>query len=299
MTATHELEKTIDLPSNLTLQSIRFEEAIVEISEKNQHRFRLLGMYSDNVEREINDLAGVTYTIEFPNIIALPNFEIVTTNIPGQSKLTASIENLTATVRYDVVEDIALNQTIIADYFATFEQTGPIDLKWKSLLEYNSNEFTLESSLDNINFTQINQQNALGTSYDVVNYNYTDNTTENLIYYRLKAFDTFNNIVFEETIVVDRNALSNPEFNIEKRFTIYPNPVLANNFSIKLNKGIESFSLKLFDITGNLILEQNNLSSNGSNDVEIQLPNKLSEGIYLVQIKTNEFVRTEKLIIQN
>ncbi|MBF02139.1 MAG: hypothetical protein CMP76_02465 [Flavobacterium sp.] len=298
MTAIHKLEKVVDLPSNITLQSIRFENPVIEISERNQHRFKLLGMFSDTIEREINDLTGVNYVIEYPMIISQPDLFNIATNIPGQSKLTATIGTLTASTEYVVLEDVALNQTIIADYYADFELTGPIELKWKSLLEFNSSEFILESSIDNSNFTQINQQNALGTSYNMVNYNYIDNTTENIVYYRLKAFDIFNNVVFEETIMVDRNSLSHQDFSLSKGFLIYPNPLNSSVFSVKLNAASDSCDLKLYDIAGNLIFEKKNLITNGLNDFKIELPNQLSEGIYMVQIKTETFVKTEKLIIQ-
>ncbi|WP_310555575.1 hypothetical protein, partial [Flavobacterium sp.] len=252
MTAIHELDKTIEIPTNVTLQSIKFAENVIEVSEKNQHRFKLLGMYSDNVEREINDLVGVTYTIEKDLIISRTDSETIKTNIPGQSKLTATIASLTAISRYDVVEDIALKKTIITDYFAEFQQTGPIKLNWKSLIEYNSNKFILERSTDNITFTEINQQNGLGISYDIKNYNYIDNTTDDIVYYRLKATDIFNTEVFNQTIQVNRSPLSinDAKFNSNK-LVLSPNPLTENTGTLSVYSTLndDNASLNIYTIS--------------------------------------------------
>jgi Secretion system C-terminal sorting domain/Palmitoyl protein thioesterase len=302
MTAIHELDKTIQLPANITLQSIKFAENVVEISEKNQHRFKLLGMYSDNVEREINDLAGVTYTIENNLIISRTDSEVIKTNIPGQSKLTANIGSLTTTSRYDVVEDIALKQTIIADYFAEYQQTGPIKLNWKSLIEYNSNKFILEKSTDNITFTEINQQNGQGISYDDISYSYIDNTTDNIVYYKLKATDTFNTEVYNQTIQVNRSPLSinDAKFNTNK-LILSPNPLTENTGTLSVYSALndDNASLNIYNISGKLIYtKQCSIISNTEQKITFEMPSGASNGIYLVQLKTKEFSKTVKLVLQ-
>jgi hypothetical protein len=300
--AEHILNRTIEMPSSLILQSIKFSEKSIKIAERNQHRFKLLGLYSDNIEREINDLSTVSYSIENDLIISRTDSETIKTNIPGQSKLTATVGSLTANAEYIVVEDIALKQTIVTDYYADYQLTGPIKLNWKSLIEFNSNKFILEKSTDNITFTEINQQNGQGISYDIKNYNYIDNTVDNIVYYKLKATDTFNTEVYNQTIQVNRSALSINEakFNTNK-LVLSPNPLTENTGTLSVYSALndDNASLNIYNISGKLIYtKQCSILSNTEQKIIFEMPSGASNGIYLVQLKTKEFSKTVKLVLE-
>ncbi|WP_310556759.1 T9SS type A sorting domain-containing protein [Flavobacterium sp.] len=84
------------------------------------------------------------------------------------------------------------------------------------------------------------------------------------------------------------NALGVDDFENKTGVTLYPNPT-NNSFTIKSDKNIEL--VKIYDITGKLlktILPQNKITQIDSSD--------LSKGEYLIEIKSDNIVKTEKLI---
>ena len=75
--------------------------------------------------------------------------------------------------------------------------------------------------------------------------------------------------------------------------SISPNPaqdmVKVSLSSDKLIKNIQ-----LFDVTGKLILNQNNIDKNSTN----LYVSDLNSGLYIVSIKTNETMITKRLVVQ-
>lgn len=89
----------IQAPTNLSLQSIRYEDPDVEISEQQSLRFKLLGTYSDGIERRINDIVGSDYVIDNPEIIRRTSQDTVEGLLKqGETTLTATVGTLTATL---------------------------------------------------------------------------------------------------------------------------------------------------------------------------------------------------------
>jgi len=84
------------------------------------------------------------------------------------------------------------------------------------------------------------------------------------------------------------------EKTIQKNsITIYPNPT-NSTFNIKLNtKTPLEIEISIFSINGNQIFEKHFYQTN-----EIRINNlHLEKGVYFVELKTDEFVKTKKLII--
>ena len=294
----HTITSSIQLPQSITLQSIRFEDDNVSMDENSTYKFNLLGTFSDNIERKINFYPGITYEISNSESLLRTDSETVKSLLPGQCKLKALIGTLNSKIDFIITNNSALQETIVTDYFSNFQSSGPITLKWNTFWEYRSKKFILESSSDNLNFTQINEQLGLGTNYNPYSYSYIDNTTSSLIYYRLRLLNIDDVEVYSQTILVNRAPLSIQTFKNNDKIKIYPNPLLASSFSIDLGKDAVKPKITIYNMNGSEILTLDKLEViNGK--IIIQLPYKFSEGIYFVQIKTNEFVKTEKLIIQN
>jgi len=78
---------------------------------------------------------------------------------------------------------------------------------------------------------------------------------------------------------------------------IYPNPVFGKYISLRLKNLSESISsVRLLDISGKQICYY---SATDIKDNQIPLPHTLPEGIYLIQIISNSFATTNKLIYKN
>ncbi|MDM1057580.1 T9SS type A sorting domain-containing protein, partial [Myroides sp. 1354] len=92
----------------------------------------------------------------------------------------------------------------------------------------------------------------------------------------------------------DFNNLSTEEFELaDLSFAIWPNPVVDQlNVTIPEELNVQGMSIQLFDMTGRLVKNLSNLSSN---QVEVDMKG-LSSGTYFVKIKGNGFDKTERIV---
>ena len=81
------------------------------------------------------------------------------------------------------------------------------------------------------------------------------------------------------------------EVSAKNTFKMYPNPA-STQVTISGNEGLVK-SVQVFDITGKLVM------TNQSNSVQVTLNiENLPNGIFLVQVQTNQGIEVEKLIIE-
>lgn len=89
-------------------------------------------------------------------------------------------------------------------------------------------------------------------------------------------------------------ALANEEF-LQNKFSIYPNPT-KGSFTIEFKDLTDSYSVEVFDMTGQMIYENNYAqSSNLSQVINLEKP---ASGVYFVNVKSDKGLVTKKLIIQ-
>ena len=299
----HTVQPTVQLPANITLQSIKFNELENTILEKSDYPFQLLGTYSDGVERIINELTGITYTIEDNNIIQKVDSKVIKALLPGQSSVSATIGSLKATLNLIVEKNPVLLQSLITNYYAVNKITGPITLKWETYQEYNSKKFILERSLDNLNFTLINEQLGQGTVYQPKNYTFIDNATESKVFYRLRLLNTDDIEVYKQVIEVNRSTLSNENLDItinKNELSLVPNPLQTTVGQLIMNSSFldNDAKLSIYDLTGKLIFDKSCSIKEGSQKIQFEMPYGSNNGIYLIQLKTKEFIKTIKLVLQ-
>lgn len=85
-------------------------------------------------------------------------------------------------------------------------------------------------------------------------------------------------------------ALNIEENSIFSGISIFPNPTLDGLVNIKLN-GISNFNLKIFNITGQLVFQKNNLNtSNYSFNLDV------GAGLYIIELSTKDRKQNFKLI---
>ncbi len=103
---------------------------------------------------------------------------------------------------------------------------------------------------------------------------------------------------FATPYVVSVNEINHSIANYESLF-IYPNP--ANNFTkvqFQLPTGQHKVNLIIMDITGKIITSHNTLVNSTGNVTEMEINTQsLTSGIYIIQVKTDNFAKTGKLVI--
>lgn len=87
------------------------------------------------------------------------------------------------------------------------------------------------------------------------------------------------------------------EVLVSNQFNVYPNPN-AGTFTVSFNLANASpVSIRLVDVQGRTVYQENSNADAGNHSYMLQ-PAITTTGIYFLQIATNEFSKTEKLIIE-
>jgi len=82
------------------------------------------------------------------------------------------------------------------------------------------------------------------------------------------------------------------ENSLMQSVQIFPNPT-ANHFSVKFDTDIKSVKIIMIDYTGKIV---HSISSNQPQTIDVNTSG-LSDGIYTIQIQSDDYVLTKKLVI--
>ncbi len=152
-------------------------------------------------------------------------------------------------------------------------------LEWTSATEINNDYYTLERSIDGLNFETLDIVDGAGNSTTALNYSLVDVHPHKLTYYRLKQTDFDGAFTYSQTIAI---AVSGIDI-----ITIYPNP-MVDNFQFLISSSDDT-NVKLFvtDVLGRTVLEKNIFVVQGLNTNTLDV-STLSNGTYMLQVITSK-----------
>jgi hypothetical protein len=158
-------------------------------------------------------------------------------------------------------------------------------LNWSTASEINNDYFSIERSIDGINFEEIGRVDGKGNTSSTTNYTYTDlNPINRDSYYRLKQTD------FNGRYEYFRMIAANCDDKIN--FSVYPNP-FEDRFNIKLSENTSyPLNLEIHDYLGRIVHAQ--VIESGMTEVEMN--QKIQSGTYFVKV-FNENTHVMKKII--
>lgn len=175
-------------------------------------------------------------------------------------------------------------------YFKATANGSVVDLDWATTTEINNDFFTIERSVDAINFEPIYFKNGAGNSYVNLYYSTIDKSPLNGVsYYRLKQTDfdgkySYSNI---ETV----NFKSSKGLELVNTY----HSLESNVLTVKLNCGDnDAIHFELYDMTGKLV-HQSLETLNGKNQSVMLSTTQISSGIYLLKVFNNAEVITQKV----
>ncbi len=149
-----------------------------------------------------------------------------------------------------------------------------INLFWGTATEVNNRYFTLQRSLDGINFTTIWQGPGAGNSDKYRSYSYLDtNTMSGTNYYRLQQTDfdgkttTFNTI----SCTSGKQMAGN----------IFPNPA-SESFTVTIGPSDNTQTLTIYDLVGRAVHTENFDPQSGFENHVVHVPSL--KGVYFVEI---------------
>lgn len=153
-----------------------------------------------------------------------------------------------------------------------------VKLDWKTASEKDNDFFTVERSLDGINFQEITKITGAKNSLKINSYEAVDENPSNEVsYYRLKQTDLNNEHKYSDIVSVDND--------YSKMFIshVFPNPT-SSDVSFDFYTPISGeFNYQLVDLTGRIIVEKTGLVESGHSIFKENLE-ELPSGIYFMKV---------------
>jgi hypothetical protein len=158
------------------------------------------------------------------------------------------------------------------------ENNGTVTVNWQVSREIDTREYIVEKSADGVNFSAIGSVPYQSVNSDKNNYAYPDNSSNisSIVYYRIKELEASGNEVYSKIVSVRINGLISP-------FSVYPNPANTTATVSFTTSSPASISLRLFNLAGSLLWQQQYRAGNGQNTVRIDRIGTLPNGVYILQ----------------
>ena len=164
-----------------------------------------------------------------------------------------------------------------------------VQLRWTTIQERNNDYFSIEHSMDGINFVPIGQTKGQGTTSTPQRYSFTHNTPQNGInYYRLKQvdFDGTSDYSPIEAVSIKQES--------KAQVLVFPNPTSDWTF-IKFTNGTTLTKVNVWNLQGQQLKQNLTIITrdNGSFGVNLE---SLAQGVYWLELHTSEKVQRVKII---
>ncbi|HEU4574505.1 MAG TPA: T9SS type A sorting domain-containing protein [Chitinophagaceae bacterium] len=184
-------------------------------------------------------------------------------------------------IDYSAPVDITLPLNLLS-FTATLDN-AKADLKWVTSNEKNVSHFSVEKSLDGINFQEAALVFAYGNTSQDENYAYSDNlstVTKGMIYYRLKCVDADGKFTYSPVRMIRIGG----EEALNNKIMTYPNP-FVNELRITIPAALQgkNISITLFNTNGQAVKRQ--VIANAS-QTETVNTSSLGRGMYIISIST-------------
>jgi hypothetical protein len=172
-----------------------------------------------------------------------------------------------------------------------------VKVEWTTLSEINNDYFTIEKSLDAVNFFPIENVNGAGNSNKKIDYKIIDdNPYEGINYYRLFQTDFNGEEKYYSIVPVN---FKKSIYSGEAKISVWPNPFKDEEISVNV-KGFNTeldVYVGLYDLTGNIIWEKRMkpISSEITNSLK-PIISMLNRGIFFLIVSDNENIKSTKII---
>ncbi len=257
------------------------------------------------------DRAGdVNFSFEYPidhttvlSLKAVPHLSANGRNVYGDPVGNAPTPTITSSPTRNVTltYDGRVLPVTLKQFTAVENANKNILLKWTTTEELNVKQIVVERSVDGKTFQAITSVAPKGNNSNVENnYTYVDNSVPAVskIYYRLLIVDIDGSTKQSDVVSVFSKGTT------ENSIVVYPNIIAekTRNVSVKINGGatdVSNISLRVYDISGKLVLQQNERYTAGSNiTLNIQ---SLAKGMYVVLVANQDgslIGKAERLVVQ-
>jgi len=243
------------------------------------------------VDADVNgtesDMVGTVYRTQ-PTLAILDWFVTGTVN-PVTN--TASLTNADAFGDMYAMDNTLERLPIVLISFDARVENDRVVLNWVTASEENNSFFTIERSLNGLDFEEVLLRDGAGNSQGLLEYQATDmNPPAGRVFYRLKQTDFNGTFEYSQLAAVDV-----PESEALD-FRVFGNKVVTNSV-VKLNRTRRGLAqLILQGVDGKSSISYQLTEADGL-EFEIDLPTSIRGGLYTVQLLQNGQKLSRKLLV--
>jgi hypothetical protein len=167
-------------------------------------------------------------------------------------------------------------------------------LNWDASSETNFSHYEIERSSNGSNFATVGSKNPAGGNGRNA-YQFADNlaaVSGNVFYYRLKIVDIDGHTEYSSVIMVrkDQESLTG--------LTVNPNPVVGGIALVRFSSTSNGLaSIRVIDMTGKVVLQQQDKVNEGVNSVPVRNASTLQKGTYILQVQNGEELTATKFSV--
>lgn len=176
--------------------------------------------------------------------------------------------------------------------FSANETNRQVLLEWTTASEINNEYFSIESSADAVNFTEVGRVSGAGNSNTILNYIFIHQSPlAGVSYYRLRQVDFDGEFMYSAI-----EAVSLPEVVINE-IVICPNPVV-NVMDVRLDPFLfHAPQIEIRDLSGKLVRTYETVEVNVQQPCRIDL-NELPQGIYFLHVSEGTYSVSKRIVKQ-
>jgi len=152
-------------------------------------------------------------------------------------------------------------------------------VNWSTATEINNDHFSVERSVNNIDFVSAGEVQSAGNSATELSYSFTDRNAmaiSGTLYYRIRQYNRDGSSSVSKVVTVNMNAAMIP-------VSIYPNP-FTKDLVLNVGAGSQDVKVVVMDINGREVYS-NIFHSDASNpNIKLQDLNTLDRGFYMMNV---------------
>ena len=178
--------------------------------------------------------------------------------------------------RYGVVFQAATLPISNITAVATSLKGNQVLVKWSVLGEANVATYTVEHSVDGVNFNSLISLGSTTTN----NYSFVDeNAADGTNYYRIKATGLNGGQQYSNLIKLTTN------HSVLRTIKVFPNPLVGSNLNLTLgNLDAGKYTVNIFNKLGQQVFEGVLLHIGSANPEQVNLGKRLAAGTYTLQV---------------
>jgi hypothetical protein len=177
--------------------------------------------------------------------------------------------------------------------FSASVNDGTVVLNWSTATELNNSGFEIERKSQNSDWTNIGFVVGAGTTTEIRNYSYSNNSVTSGSYsYRLKQVDFDGTFELSQEVNVD--VTPSLDYALQQNYPNPFNPTTRIRFTVPEASFVK---LTLYNAVGEAVKDLvNNYYEVGSHDIILNASN-IASGIYFVRMESGSFVSTRKITL--